>query len=188
MEKILFINACVRPNSRTLDLANYLLTRLSGKVEEIKLYEEDLSPLTLEEMEIRNNSAENKDFSSKIFNLPKQFASADVIVIAAPYWDLMFPAVLKTYLEQITVNGLTFAYGENGIPYGLCKAKRLIYVTTAGGPIIQNFGYDYVSALAKNFYGIQEVQCVKAQGLDVYGANVKEIIEKAKQEIVFTKI
>lgn len=27
----------------------------------------------------------------------------------------------------------------------------------------------------------------KAQGLDVYGANVKEIIEKAKQEVAFTK-
>ena len=108
MGKILFINACVRPNSRTLDLANYVLTRLSGRIEEIKLYEKELSPLTLEEMEVRNKSFKNKDFSNEIFTLSKQFASADVIVIAAPYWDLMFPAVLKTYLEQITVNGLTF--------------------------------------------------------------------------------
>ena len=56
MEKILFINACVRPNSRTLELANYVLTCLSGKVEEVELYKEDLSPLTLEEMEVRNKS------------------------------------------------------------------------------------------------------------------------------------
>lgn len=183
MEKILFINACVRPNSRTLELANYVLTRLSGKVEEVELYKEELSPLTLEEMEVRNKSFKNKDFSNEIFALSKQFACADVIVIAAPYWDMMFPAVVKNYFEKITVNGLTFAYGENGIPYGLCKAKKLIYVTTSGGPIIYNFGFDYVSALTKNFYGINDVQLIKAEGLDVYGADVSSIIENTKNEL-----
>ena len=185
MDKILFINACVRPNSRTLELANYVLTRLLGVVEEIKLYEEELSPLTLKEMDIRDKSAKNKDFSSDIFNLAKQFATADVIVLAVPYWDLMFPAVVKNYFENITVNGLTFGYGENGIPYGLCKAKKLVYVTTSGGPIVYNFGFDYVTALAKCFYGITEVQFVSAQGLDVYGANVSKIIEEAKSSFKF---
>lgn len=185
MERILFINACVRPNSRTLGLAEYVLERLSGKVEEIKLYDCELAPLTLKEIELRDKSAKNKDFSNDIYNLPKQFVKADVIVIAAPYWDLMFPAVVKNYFEKITVNGLTFAYGENGMPYGLCKAKKLIYVTTSGGPIIYNFGFDYVNALAKCFYGISEVQCVNAQGLDVYGADVGKIIEETKQSLNF---
>ena len=181
MEKILFINACVRPNSRTYDLAKHVLAQLVGKVEEVKLYNEDLSPLSLEEMELRDTSSKGKDFSHSVFDLPKQFAEADTIVIGAPYWDMMFPAVLKNYLEKITVNGLTFAYGKNGIPYGMCQAKRLIYVTTAGGPIIHNFGYDYVSALAKGFYGIKEVSCVKAEGLDIYGADTASIMEKAKK-------
>ena len=181
MDKILFINACVRPNSRTLELANCVLTGLSGSVEEVKLYEKELSPLTLNDLEIRNNCAKSKDFSGDIFNLSKQFASADVIVIAAPYWDLMFPAVVKSYFENITVNGLTFCYGENGIPIGLCKAKKLIYVTTSGGPIIHNFGYEYVTALAKSFYGIQNVQLVKAECLDIYGTDVVGIMQKAKE-------
>ena len=181
MQEILFINACVRPNSRTLELANCVLEKLDGKIEEVKLYEKDLCPLTLKEMKIRDKAAENKDFSNVIFNLPKQFANADVIVLASPYWDLMFPAVVKNYFEKITVNGLTFAYGENGIPHGLCKAKKLIYITTSGGPITYNFGFDYVNALAKCFYNIAEVQFVSAQGLDVYGANVAEIIENAKR-------
>ena len=43
-----------------------------------------------------------------------------------------------------------------------------------------NFGFDYVSALAKNFYGIANVECVKAEGLDIYGANVYSILENAK--------
>ena len=181
MEKILFINACVRPSSRTLELANYILKKLCGQVEEVKLYEKNLLPLSLSQMQLRDNSAKTKDFSDSVFDLAKQFAGADTIVVGAPYWDLMFPAILKTYFETITVNGLTFKYGENGIPQGLCKAKRLIYVTTSGGPIKQNFGYDYVVALAKGFYGIEDVQFVSAQGLDVYGADVGKIIEEAKQ-------
>ena len=183
MEKILFINACVRPNSRTLELAKHVLSKLLGSVEEVKLYNEELMPLNLEEMELRDESAKSKNFTNSIFNHAKQFASAETIVIAAPYWDLMFPAVLKCYFEKITINGLTFCYGEKGIPQGLCKGKRLIYVTTSGGPILYNFGYDYVTALAKNFYGINDVQLVCAEGLDVHGADVSSIIEKVKNEL-----
>ena len=92
-------------------------------------------------------------------------------------------AVLKTYLEAITVNGLTFMYSEKGIPTGLCCAQRLIYVTTAGGPIVKDFGFDYVNALAKTFYGIQDVSCVRAEGLDIYGADVDAILLSAKESI-----
>ena len=85
--------------------------------------------------------------------------------------------------ESLTVNGLTFAYGENGIPHGLCKAKKFIYVTTAGGPIFYNFGFEYVKTLATCFYGVSDVQLIKAEGLDVFGANVPKIMEDAKNSI-----
>ena len=181
MAKILFINACIRENSHTLDLAKSVLSKLSGEVEEVPLFNIDLSPIGLKELEIRDTASKTKDFSNGIFDLAKQFASAETIVIATPYWDLSFPAVVKTYFENITVTGLTFAYGNDGIPQGLCNGKRLIYVTTAGGPIAYNFGYDYVSTLAKGFYGIKDVQCVKAEGLDIYGADVLSIMDKAKK-------
>ena len=58
--------------------------------------------------------------------------------------------------------------------------KRLVYVTTAGGPIFYNFGFKYVSAIAKGFFGIDEVDCVKAEGLDVYGADILAIMNNAK--------
>ncbi|MBQ7193498.1 MAG: NAD(P)H-dependent oxidoreductase [Synergistaceae bacterium] len=108
------------------------------------------------------------------------FASADEIVIAAPYWDLSFPASLKNYVEAINVVGLTFGYGEDGRPYGLCRAKRLVYVTTAGGPILNEaYGYGYVRELAQGFYGIPEVVLVKAEGLDIVGADVEGILGEA---------
>ena len=98
MDKILFINACVRPCSRTLELAETLLMKLDGDVQEIKLYENPLPVLDLNGMGKRNRAAKTGDFSDPAFDSAKQFAAADVIVIAAPYWDLMFPAVLKTYI------------------------------------------------------------------------------------------
>jgi FMN-dependent NADH-azoreductase len=92
----------------------------------------------------------------------------------------MFPALLKIYFENITVNGITFTYSEKGIPQSLCKARRLIYVTTSGGPKFQHFGFEYTSAIAKTFFGIKCVECVSAEGLDIQGANVEEILKKAK--------
>ena len=184
MDKILFINACVRPCSRTLELAETLLQKLKGDIQEIKLYETHFPALDLNGMEKRDRAAQNNDFSDPVFNAAKQFAAADIIVIAAPYWDLMFPAVMKSYLENITVAGITFRYSEEGRPQSLCRAKTLYYVTTAGGFIGQNdFGFSYVKALARNFFGINEVERYSAEGLDILGADVGAIIGKAKLEI-----
>lgn len=181
MSNILFVNACVRENSRTLSLAEHVLSSLGAGFDEVKLYEVDLSPLDVEGMRERDEAFSSKDFSSEKFDLARQFAQAKTIVIAAPYWDLMFPAVLKTYFEAVTVNGLTFAYSDRGIPMGLCRAERMIYVTTSGGPIVKNFGFDYTRELAESFYGIKNVVCISAEGLDIRGANVDSIMLSAKE-------
>ena len=184
MDKILFVNACVRPCSRTLELAQAVLSKLNGSVEEVRLYEISLSHLDLAGMEKRGQAAQGQDFSHPDFDLAKQFAAADKIVIAAPYWDLMFPAVLKTYLENITVAGITFRYSQQGRPESLCKARELYYVTTSGGFIGQNdFGFAYVKAVAQNFFGITQLHRYAAEGLDIFGANVEQIMGKAKLAI-----
>ena len=41
-----------------------------------------------------------------MFRYARQFAEAEEIVIAAPFWDLSFHAKLKIYLGQITISGL----------------------------------------------------------------------------------
>ena len=184
MDKVLFLNACVRPCSRTVSLANTLLEKLEGDVEELRLFDAPLPVLDLNGMEKRDRAAREKDFSDPVFDVAKQFAAADVIVIAAPYWDLMFPAALKTYLENITVAGITFRYSSQGRPESLCKAKALYYVTTSGGFIGTNdFGFSYVKALAQNFFGITKIHRYSAEGLDIFGADVEMIMGKAKKEI-----
>lgn len=183
MDKILLINACVRQNSRTYDLAQHVLRYFKGDLTELVLKNENIVPLNEKELENRTEYIKGNEFTHKIFNYAKQFSNSDIIVIAAPYWDLSFPALLKTYIEAICIAGITFKY-RDGIPQGLCKAKRLIYVTTSGGQIGNlNLGFDYIKALSQNLFGISDIQFFSAQNLDIIGNCPDELIGLAKKEI-----
>ncbi len=177
---ILFINACVRKESRTYRLAKELLDSLDGVIKEVRL-ENVQFPVVDEDFINRRETLKNAGkYDDPMFSLGRDFADADTIVIAAPYYDLSFPAMLKQYFEQINVLGLTFTYSESGVPTGLCKAKKLYYITTAGGPILSDdYGFGYVKVLANTFYGISEVYQIKAEGLDIVGADVEAILKAA---------
>lgn len=180
---ILFVNACVRENSRTLKLAKSILSNLSDEITEVNLNKEELPPLNRELLEKRDRLLRSKSTDDPMFRYARQFASADEIVIAAPFWDLSFPAILKVYMEQITVAGITFEYID-GKPCGLCKAKSLTYVTTSGGPIFADFGYEYVKALAKSFYGIDQTKAYRAMNLDVDMIAAEDVLTKAKVSVI----
>ena len=180
---ILFINACVRKDSRTLVLAKNVMKDMSGEIVELNLNSENIEPLNTELLEKRDSLLRDGSLDDDMFRYARQFAEADEIIIAAPFWDLAFPAKLKIYLEQITVSGITFRYIE-GCPSGLCKAKRLTYITTSGGPIFADFGYSYVKTLAQNFYGIEQTQAVRAMNLDVDMISAEELLEKATISVI----
>lgn len=180
--KILFINACVRRQSRTLQLARHLLKRLEGEVMELNLEEENITPLTRETLEKREHLVREGRLDDTSFQYARKFAEADCIVIAAPFWDLSFPSLLKIYLENVAVPGITFQYVE-GIPKGMCHAKKLFYVTTAGGPVFADFGYSYVKFLAEHFYGICETVCFKTENLDVEGADCSALLQQTEKEM-----
>ena len=179
----LFINACVRENSRTLVLARNILKDIPGEIIEVDLNQETITPLTRELLEKRESLLRDGNKNDPMFCYARQFAEADEIVIAAPFWDLSFPAILKMYMEQITVEGITFDY-MGGKPEGFCKAKRLIYVTTSGGEIFADFGYEYIKALAKNFYGIKETEAHRAMNLDVNRISAEELLTKADISVI----
>ena len=182
---ILFINACVRKESRTLRLAKNLLDTLEGEIKEVQLEKVKFPIVDEEFINHREDLKNSSKYDDPMFDLARDFANADLIVVAAPYYDLSFPAMLKQYFEQINVLGLTFTYSESGTPVGLCKAKSLYYVTTAGGPIISDdYGFGYVKALANAFYGINDVKQIKAEDLDVIGADVEAILAEANLKFV----
>ena len=179
MEKVLFVNACVRENSRTLVIAKEVLKQYDSEIKEIFLNGSNTKPLTRTLLEKRDNLIANGQFDDDMFKNAREFAEADRIVIAAPFWDLGFPALLKIYLESIMVSGITFGY-DNGVPKSMCKAKSLCYITTSGGPIFEDYGYTYIKSLAKNFFGISDVKCVFAENMDVLCIEAEEVLNKAE--------
>ena len=180
---ILYVNACVRPDSRTNRIARALLERLGGEQEEIVLANEELLPLSEERLFKRTEFIEKGDYSDPMFRPARQFQRAEEIVIAAPFWDLSFPAILKLYLENIYVTGLVSAYAQDGTPRGLCRAKKLWYVTTAGGPYVPDFSYDHLRVLARDYFGIPETELICAEMLDVQGYDAQALVEKAIETI-----
>ena len=181
---ILYINACVRSESRTNRIAKALLGTLGGEYEEVKLAEVMPEPLSEKRLQKRTELIEKGDYSDPMFDLARQFQAADMIVIAAPYWDFGFPAVLKAYLENIYVTGLVSAYNSDGTPHGLCRAKKLYYVATAGGSYLPDFSYDYIRTLAVTCFGIPETELIKAEMLDVEGFDAEKIVDETIKKLL----
>ena len=174
---VLYINACVRDESRTDRLARVLLDKM-GNYTELKLSEEGLKSLDKESLEYRSELIAKGQFDNDIFKYARQFADADVIVISAPFWDMSFPAILKTYIENIYITGLVSKYGEDGRPVGLCKASKLYYVTTAGGPYVGKYSYDYIKDLALGTFGIKDTELIYAEMLDIAGNDPEKILDE----------
>ena len=61
-KKILYINSCTRPNSRTNELANHLLNCLGGEITHIELYKTKLLPIDINDLEKRTENIKNGNF------------------------------------------------------------------------------------------------------------------------------
>ena len=182
----LYINACARPGSRTDRLARALLATL-GDYEELRLYDLPLLPLNTERLARRDALLARRAYDDDFFRCARQFAAADKIVLAAPLWDLCFPAQLKLYLENIYITGIVTRYDEAGCPVGLCRAQKLYYVSTSGGPYDPRFGFDQLRAMATENFGIPEAELVKAELLDIDGCDPEAILHKAMADYGLTE-
>ena len=190
MKTILYVNACVKRDvdSRTARLAQaYLdqcLEKQDCRVSTLALEDIIMPPLSGKGLAEREKAISSGDFSSPAFDLARSFAAADEVVIAAPYWDMSFPASLKLYIEQLCVNKLTFCYSEKGIPCGLTNIKKAVYITTSGGYIgSSNFGFDYIKGVFTSLFGIADISFFSAEGLDVYGNDPEKILTAAMEKI-----
>ena len=185
--KILFINACIREKeSRTLNLANYFINNLKEKEKNIEINElllaeeKELKPILKEELAFRNELIKQKEYNHDIFKYAQEFSKADKVIIAAPCWDYSFPSILKVYIENICVLGLTFKYNVSGdTSTGLSKFSSLLYITTVGGiPHDKEYMKNITAFLGKGNYFE-----VCATGLDIIGNDVNKILNKAKNKL-----
>ena len=191
--KLLFVNACIsqrREASRTLALAKAFLETwkdLHPEAEVETVAPEALlalKPFDPEKLNDRDALAGIRCFDAPVFDLARQFRAADRIVVAAPFWDLTFPAALRTYIEYISANGLTYHYEADGC-HGDCRAAKLMYLTS-GGDVErpESLGVLHWKQLCRMF-GIPEFGYVFAGGLDLDPAKTAELLaeacEKARQ-------
>lgn len=183
---ILFVNCCISQKEKPCTLAlcrafiqAYIKQNPKDVLKELFLPDTDISFFDVQRLNLRDDLLAQGQTQAPMFALANQFATADKIIIGAPYWDLSFPALLKMYFENISVNGIAYRYTEQGLQ-GLCRAQKLIYITTCGGLIGKNnTGERYIRGLCEMF-GIREFAALTAQGLDIEGADVKQILAQAK--------
>lgn len=181
MKKVLFINGCVREgHSRSLQLAQAYLGTLGAdcQVMERNLMASNLGYLTTTSFDSATGESLSVDDT-----LAQEFAQADAIVLAAPFWEFLFPAVVSCYFEAVSLTGVTFGYTETG-SQGLCKAKSFTYVYTAGDyiPKEEALCEQYLRQLTR-LYGIETFTAISAQGLDIDPSKAPEIVEKVCQKI-----
>ena len=185
--KLLFVNCCISrrgAGSRTHALAEAFLTAFRAAHPDAAA--EEITPETLLALkpfdaallQKRDALAEAGNFDAPVYALARQFREADAVVVAAPFWDLSYPAALRTYIEYISANGLTYHYEADGC-HGDCRAKKLAYLTS-GGDLEQpeSLGVLYWKQLCAMF-GIPAFSYVFAGGLDLDPAKTEEILTEA---------
>ena len=100
--------------------------------------------------------------------LARRLAAADRIVIAAPFWDMSFPAILKVFIENMSLYNITFK--DSGTHFeGLCRSEKVLYITTRGMDVHTGDPLEaatpYLKALSA-LWGWGEVITVAAENLD----------------------
>ncbi|MDQ0497291.1 FMN-dependent NADH-azoreductase [Paenibacillus brasilensis] len=124
--------------------------------------------------------------------LVEQFVAADKIIIANPVWNLMFPPVLKSYIDTIFVPGITIKPANNGLRglgglVGTAQGKKVVHIQ-ASGTILSygefeklNFGDSYLRAVL-TMLGIEDFQTIYVEGMAQYKDQADEIKSKALSE------
>ena len=137
-----------------------------------------LKPLDAERLNMRDAFASMGVFEAPVFTWARQFCAADAVVVAAPYWDMSYPAALKTYIEHISVVGLTYHYEADGC-HGDCRAKQLVYLTSGGDfEHEDSVGVVHWRQLC-GLFGIDKFDYVFAGGLDIDPEMTPKLLEGA---------
>jgi len=191
MKKLLHIIATPRgEESRTLQVSGAFLKAFRVKhpawvIEELDLFKEALSPLTVERVDGKYVLLSGKDLSGNfkkawedIVREIERFLAADGYLISTPMWNFSIPYVLKHYLDIIVQPKYLFRYTASGVE-GLVKGRKMVIVTSRGG--------DYSTAPANaldcqepylktifNFVGITGITFVNSQPMDALGPQVRD--------------
>ncbi len=169
MKKILYIKASPKEDSDSITfriseafIDEYKKINPDDDITTLDLYKEDIDFLSANDLEEMHSM---KD--SKVKKYAQEFKDYDKYIIAAPFWNLSFPSVLKAYIDYIMYAGITFKYTENG-PVGLLEDKKAIYFVARGGSYstIEQSNYEYGEKYIRailTFMGIGDIKTIACE-------------------------
>lgn len=190
MNTVLYIKANSKPEgaSRTYKIADefmkaYQQANPQDQIITLDLYKEGIHFLTEDDLGIMFGPKNEEDKNHQVLKYAYQFAQADKYVFAEPMWNLSVPAIMKAYIDYISVVGITFKYTEQG-PVGMLQNKKAINIVTRGGDYSSKpfdayeMGDLYLKTIM-TFYGIKDYTSLAVDNLDVEGQDVEAVLEKA---------
>lgn len=192
MSKVLYIKANIKNEgeSRTFKVSDsfveeYKKNNPEDQIITLDLYKENIDFLRADDLGKLFGPKDEESKNNSILKYAYQFADADKYIIAAPMWNLSFPAILKAYIDYVSVSGITFKYTAEG-PVGLLNNKKAVHIVSRGG------GYDnspyemgdrYLRTIL-GFFGIKDIETIAIDNLDVMGVNVKEKVEEGIEKAI----
>ena len=185
MDKLIIIDSCMRMESRTKVILEAAREVLSSRyeIETMDVNALALPPVT--PLALKDRTSGNVPETT--VGIARKIASADRIVIAAPFWDMSFPSVLKAFFENLSLYNVTFT-DDGTTCTGLCKCAKVLYITTRGMDIptgdVRDQGSSYLKALS-SLWGLGEVITVAAWNLDYMP--VEKVAEKVRETAAFAR-
>ncbi len=190
MSKVLYIKTNIKDEgqSRTFQISDafveeYKKFHPEDEIITLDLYKEAIDFLKPQDLGAIFGSKTPESQQHPVLKYTYQFANADKYIFSDPMWNLGMPAILKAYIDYISVSGITFQYTEKG-PVGLLKNKKAIHITTAGGDYENSpveMSHRYLETILR-FFGIEDIQLVSAYNMDVQGLDTQAILDHAIEE------
>jgi len=190
MSKVLYIKANAKEDgqSRTFKIsdsfiAEYKKLNPDDIIFTLDLYKERIDFLPVGQLTELHAPEPGTGKDHPILKYAFQFLEADKYVIAEPFWNLSIPAILKAYIDYISVAGITFQYTAAG-PAGLCTGKKAVNIVGRGGiystePAASlEMGDRYLRTIF-GFLGITDYTTIAAEGLDILGSDIDSIVGQA---------
>lgn len=186
MSKVLYIKANIKNEgeSRTFKVSDsfveeYKRNNPEDEIITLDLYKENIDFLRADDLGKLFGPKDEESKNNSILKYAYEFADADKYIIAAPMWNLSFPAILKAYIDYVSVSGITFKYTAEG-PVGLLNNKKAVHIVSRGGAYDNSpyeMGDRYLRTIL-GFFGIKDMETIAIDNLDVIGVNVEEKFEE----------
>lgn len=190
MEKILVINASpiMKEKSDSWAMSQLFISEYS-KTHQVEIIELDLNELPMASKTISTKTMPNYFNQEDSFDLIDQLKAVDKLVINMPMINWGVSAMLKNYIDHITLANQTFTYkgSTDGSPIGLLTNLKVQLLGTKGGFGTSNSAFvDYVKEVW-TYLGSEVTEPIVNDQTDLPPYNTMiplENLERVKDQII----